>query len=194
MSGNAVAEAVISPDGDRQAYASMIERAIELAAAIGPAMSALPNAADSNVIFTGEQFMALGLGEGQESCDSLNGLDMDLQHDETEQVGEDPGAIAAGVEMLNLLKACEDDSNSEDNESETMSDIVQPFEGGGGMTLDSVIELMIELTELLVSLKGLFSRSSRAEQEMLTNQFASLPGALEKFYSLLFDIFEREYF
>lgn len=169
------------------AYTSMVKRAIELAGVIGPAISSLPStsAAQDSV---GGQLMAIE--DDQESSDSLeDGLDIQFYGAE---IGED---LTTSLEGLNLHGAGDGHSNNEACEFEAdnlmaMSSAMQP---DGETALDSVVDSMIELTELLVSLKEAFSRSSRAEQEVLANQVGSLPGALEKFYSLNFDIFESEY-
>lgn len=185
----------------------MVKRAIELAAMVGPAMITLHNAADSNLM--GEQLMLLE--DDQDSSSSAQDMELQLDSD----------FIAATIEGLDLCEVKESDCNPgasavvEGSSSVVKDDTMQPFEinayemalnfkvkddattsdppfESGGETMESVIDLMVELAEVLVSLKQAFLKSSRAEQEALADQIASFPGALEELYSLMFDIFECE--
>lgn len=158
-------------------FIHMVEKFIELSALIGKGstMAILPSAADSD---TGEKIMTM-----DELESTLEGFEPEFGIEQLED-SEFTG--------LNLHES--DDSEGCDGlKCEEGSELI----GSGATQLvgegcDSIVDLMVHLTEVLFSLKEIFSKSSRADQEVLANQIPSLPLALEGLYALLFNLFECE--
>ena len=99
--------------------------------------------------------------------------------------------------LLHDSDKSDDSSNENDLNFEAMqiSDGVQLMlsEGDGADTVfDSIINSVVELVEILFSLKETFSLRNRTDQGILANQIFSIPKAIEGFYGLTFNLFECE--
>ena len=173
---------------------TMVGRAVELASKIGPALRSLP--VTSTTVFT-EETLDSSLSSGDEFLDESCELE--------QMCGDCSAVITEDVKALDLYEACDSNSGAvpmgaDSSVLTTESDIIDKDDAtssngdseftGSDIGMDSVIELTVEFAELLMSLKNAFSSSSRPEQESLASHITSLPGALEQFHSLLFDIFE----
>lgn len=161
-------------------FIRMVEKFVELSALIGKGSTILPSAADSD---TGGKIMTM-----DELESTLEGFEPEFGID-TEQLEDSEFTTITG---LNLHES--DDSEGCDSlKCEEGPELI----GSGATQLvgegcDSIVDLMVQLTEVLFSLKEIFSKSSRADQEVLANQIPSLPLALEGLYALLFNLFECE--
>ena len=60
------------------------------------------------------------------------------------------------------------------------------------LVIDPVVALMIELVQIMSTLKEMFVKSSRADQEVLSSRVTAIPDAIDGFYGLFFDLFECE--
>jgi hypothetical protein len=177
----------ISPDWVL-GYTSTLERAIELIAVFSRATTGstlhMPpkcRTTDDEAMFSGEQLL-MALEDDQESLDSWN-----MEVSESDGVNTmEPEGLGQGADEGAA------DSNSGDDSCGIVGTMTQWDCDGGGTALDSVVDSMVELTEVLIALKDMFSSWNRSKQEVLANKVSSLPGAYEGFYSLFFDIFERK--
>ena len=57
------------------------------------------------------------------------------------------------------------------------------------LVIDPVVDLMIELVQIMSTLKEMFLKSSRADQEVLSSQVTAIPDAID---GLFFNLFECE--
>ncbi len=95
-------------------------------------------------------------------------------------VGAPPHDVPAEAEVIAIDDLLATDLNLSDEEEDNIEE------------LSGVISSMVELVEVMISLRDVFTKCSRANQAILANQVYSLPGALEGFYMLFFKLFERE--
>lgn len=170
-------ETSLAPIGEQEelVFISVVKRAVELVSMV--------SAPKEKVVFTASR------DESESSGSSDN---------ESPLEGEDTFlTITQNVEGLHV-----DDSDinvlSDDYEGSTeavlTSDTAEPLEESDtDMAFDSVTDSMVELVEAMLSLRDVFSKSSRVVQESLASQVFSLPGAIEAFYALSFNLFECEF-
>ena len=77
------------------------------------------------------------------------------------------------------------DGASDEEASAMLEDLSFKDEGTA-----TVVELMIELMQTVVAMKEMYVKSSRADQEALSSQITTIPGAVRGYYELFFNLFE----
>ena len=86
----------------------------------------------------------------------------------------------------------ENDCISEDTDSSIDAEDDLMFVNVDDTLFDSVADSMSELAETLVMMKQIFLQTNHRDQEVLGDHILTLPGSLEEYYALFFNIFERE--
>ena len=77
------------------------------------------------------------------------------------------------------------DEASDEEASAMLADLSFMDEGTA-----TVVELMINLMQAVVAMKEMYAKSSRADQEALSSQITTIPGAVRGYYGLFFNLFE----
>lgn len=86
----------------------------------------------------------------------------------------------------------ENDCLSEDTDSLIDAEDDLMFVDVDNTLFDSVADSLSELVETLVMIKQIFLQTNHKDQEVLGDHVLTLPGALEEYYALSFNIFEHE--
>lgn len=165
----------VSPSADEMlTYSSTVKKAMDLAAMIGRTChetSTLPPS------------VCTAIDSMMDSDElSLEGSDSDFALEENDTAG-----VTVNIERLNLHES--DESGELLSEEE---DLTQLLEGGNQAPVNSMVNLMVELAEVMVSLKDTFSKFNRAEQKILVDKTFFLTQPLEEFYALSFNLYECE--
>ena len=171
------AAASASPSEDEiLAYTSTVKKTMELAAMIGRTYQGTstfppPDSTEIDNTCTGE------VVDSDEI--SLEGSDEEFALEEN-----DAACVTMNIESLDLH------GSDEEMDSDVL---MQLLEGEDHAPVDSMVDLMVELAEVMVTLKDTFSKFTRAEQKVLVDKTFSLTQPLEEFYALAFNLYECKY-
>ena len=86
----------------------------------------------------------------------------------------------------------ENDCISEDTDSSIDAENDIMFVDVDDTLFDSVADSMSELAETLVMMKQIFLQTNHKDQKVLGDHVLTIPDALEEYYALSFNIFERK--
>ena len=99
----------------------------------------------------------------------------------TEQTDEDDIDIIGAIDVEDS-----DTDGASDEEASAMLEDLSFIDKGTA----TVVELMIELMQTVVAIKEMYVKSTRADQEVLSSQITTIPGAVRGYYELFFNLFE----
>ena len=173
------AAASVSPSEDEiLGYTSTVKRTMELAVMIGRTCQGTstfpppdPDSTEIDNTCTGE------VADSDEI--SLEGSDAEFALEEN-----GTACVTMNIESLDLH------GSDEEMDSDVL---MQLLEGEDHTPVDSMVDLMVELAEVMVTLKDTFSKFTRAEQKVLVDKTFSLTQPLEEFYALAFNLYECKY-
>lgn len=105
----------------------------------------------------------------------------------------DQSATYEGMEDDDKSPDVDELSDSEEETIATLGDLPLVVEEQlSDLVIDPVVDLMIELVQIISTLKEMFLKSSRADQEVLSSLVTAIPDAIDGFYGLFFNLFECE--
>lgn len=162
-------------DSEQEAFLSLAKKAVDLVSKMEEMRS--------SIVFDGEVMTLESLLEGSSGSDTAEGDDASLNEMALMM------SASQSVEGLHIDSDMSDDGSQEgSHEAIAVGDMAQPEPLDE--TLDSVADPVVDLVEVMLSLKDAFQRSGRETQRILANLIFSLPGAIEAFYALAFNLFE----
>ena len=156
-------------------FAALLKESLELAAAVAT------------------NFASLGQAT-QEKSSTTEGTTVNATAS-TNEPEYDQSATYEGIEDDDKSLDVDEFSDSEEETFAMLGDLHVPLaveEQLSDLVIDPVVDLMIELVQIMSTLKEMFVKSSRADQEVLSSRVTAIPDAIDGFYGLFFNLFECE--